>query len=314
MYRVPTQAGRRIVVTGANSGTGKETARRLAGAGAAVILAVRTPEKGERARDEILAAQPDADVQVRRLDLAELDSVRTFAATILDSGEPLDTLVNNAGVMTPPKRLETVDGFELQFGTNFLGPLLLTSLLLPRLLESGAPRVATMSSGTANSGRIRFDDLQWRRRYRPYFAYAQSKLGNLLMGMRLAELATEHDWPLLSTMAHPGYTRTNLQTAGANLTRSADAQREPIRRTLLPSQTVQQGAEPLLFAAADPGAVQGAYYGPRNGLTGATKRAGIPRSARRGPDTAAVLWAIARELTDAPDPTRLRAQPAHARG
>lgn len=306
MYRVPAQTGRRVVVTGANSGTGKETAKRLAQAGASVILAVRSVEKGDRAREEILAAAPDAMLEVRRLDLADLESVRSFAATILDSGEPLDTLVNNAGVMTPPRRLETADGYELQFGTNFLGPFLLTSALVPRLLESPAPRVATMSSGTANSGRIRFDDLQWRRRYRPYFAYAQSKLGNLLMGIRLADLATERGWPLLSTMAHPGYTRTNLQTAGANLARSDQAQRPPIQRTFLPSQTVEQGAEPLLFAAADPGAEQGAYYGPRNGLTGPTKRTGIPRSARRGPDSGAVLWAVARELTGAPDVTRTR--------
>ncbi|GAA2006442.1 SDR family oxidoreductase [Microbacterium ulmi] len=308
MYRVPPQTGRRVVVTGANSGTGKEAARRLAGAGASVVMAVRSLEKGEQARADLLSANPAARLEVRRLDLADLSSVRAFAAEIVDRGEPLDTLVNNAGVMTPPKRLETADGFELQFGTNFLGPFLLTSLLLPRLLESEAPRVATMSSGTANSGRIRFDDLQWRQSYRPYFAYAQSKLGNLLMGIRLAALAERNGWPLLSTIAHPGYTRTNLQTAGGNLVRSADAQRPPIRRTLLPSQTVEQGAEPLLFAAADPAALQGAYYGPRNALTGPTKRTGIPRSARRGPDTAEVLWAVARELTDAPDVTRLAAR------
>jgi len=301
MYRVPPQAGRRIVVTGANSGTGKETTRRLAEAGASVVLAVRSVEKGEEARQEILSEHPAADLEVRRLDLADLGSVREFASTIVDAGEPLDTLVNNAGVMTPPRRLETADGFELQFGTNFLGPFLLTSLLIPRLLESPAPRVSTMSSGTANSGRIHFDDLQWRTRYRAYFAYAQSKLGNLLMGLRLATLADEHGWALVSTIAHPGYTRTNLQTAGANLVRSTDAQRPPIQRTLLPSQTVEQGAEPLLFAAADPAAVQGAYYGPRTGLTGPTKRTRIPRSARRGPDTAASLWSVARDLTGAPD-------------
>ncbi|MEZ3159644.1 SDR family oxidoreductase [Microbacterium sp. BWT-B31] len=307
MYRVPTQTGRRIVVTGANSGTGREAAGRLAGAGASVILAVRSLEKGDQAKAAILAAHPGAEVEVRRLDLADLASVRAFAATILESGAPLDTLVNNAGVMVPPRRLETADGFELQFGTNFLGPFLLTSLLLPRLLEADAPRVATMSSGVASRGRIHFDDLQWRRTYRKWSAYGQSKLGNLLMGMHLASLAREHGWPLVSTIAHPGYTRTNLQTAGANLGRAADAQREPIRRTLLPSQAVEQGAEPLLFAAADPAAVSGAYYGPRGGLTGPTKRVGIPRSARRGPDTAAALWAVARELTDAPDVTRLTA-------
>lgn len=309
MYQVPDQSGRRIVVTGSNSGTGKEAARRLAAAGASVVMAVRSPERGEAARSEILADAPGADLEVRQLDLADLDSVRAFAASLIDSGEPLDALVNNAGVMNPPRRLETSDGFELQFGSNFLGPFLLTSLLLPRLLESGSGRVATMSSGTANYGRIRFDDLQWRKNYRSHLAYAQSKLADMLMALRLAELATENEWPLLSTLAHPGYTRTNLQSSGVNLARRPGRQKQPVQRTVLPSQSVEQGAEPLLFAVADPAAVQGAYYGPRNGLTGPTKRAGIPRSARRGPDTAATLWAVARELTGAPD-VRTLATPA----
>ncbi|MCU1475563.1 MAG: putative short chain dehydrogenase [Subtercola sp.] len=296
MYVVPDQAGRTFIVTGANSGTGKEATKRLAAAGAHVIMAVRTPSKGEAARDEITAVVPDARLTVKRLDLAELASVRAFAAEIIASRQLVDVLVNNAGVMAPPKRLTTADGFELQFGSNFLGPFALTNLLLPRLLESDAPRVATMTSGTANFGKIHFDDLQWARGYRPSFSYAQSKLADMLMGLRLAAVSETNGWRLLSTLAHPGYTRTNLQTAGANLGRNAP--RRPRNRTLLPSQAVEQGAEPLLFAATSADAVQGAYYGPDHyGLVGPTKRVALPRSSR-GVDLPASLWAVAAHLTD----------------
>ncbi|MFF1875554.1 SDR family NAD(P)-dependent oxidoreductase [Kitasatospora herbaricolor] len=291
MYTVPDQTGRRIIVTGANSGTGKEAASRLAGARAHVILAVRSIEKGERAKSEILAQHPDARLEVRALDLADLSSVRAFAEGIDD----VDTLVNNAGVMIPPTRMTTGDDFELQFGTNFLGPFALTMLLLPALLSSPAPRVATMSSGTANFGRIRFADPQWLEGYNASRAYAQSKLADLLFATTLATRATERGWSLLSTVAHPGYTRTNLQTAGRNLD---GGNRAPVRRTILPSQGVEQGAEPLLFAAADPAAEQGAYYGPsRMGLVGPTKRVRrLPRSARR-PGVSEPLWSLAERLT-----------------
>jgi len=248
VYNVPDQTGRHIVVTGANSGTGKEATARLAAAGARVTMAVRNLEKGEAARAELLERVPDADLRLRRIDLADLASVRAFADGMLADGEQLDTLVNNAGVMIPPKRIETVDGYELQFQSNFLGPFLLTNLLLPRLLESPKPRVATMSSGTADFGSIHFRDLQFERRYSAPRAYAQSKLADLLMTLRLAQLSEERGWGLLSTAAHPGYTRTNLQTAGRNLARGDEKQLQPSSRTLLPSQGVEQGAEPLLFA------------------------------------------------------------------
>ncbi|GAA2818729.1 SDR family oxidoreductase [Crossiella cryophila] len=296
MYQVPDQSGRRIVVTGANSGTGKEATARLAAAGARVVMAVRTPAKGEAARAEILARVPSARLEVRRVDLADLGSVRAFARELLEQGEPVHTLVNNAGVMAPPSRMTTADGFELQFGSNFLGPFVLTNLLLPLLLRADSPRVATMSSGTANFGRIHFDDLQFAGRYRPNLSYAQSKLANLLMARHLAAVATERGWDLLSTSAHPGYTRTNLQRSGPNLGRAR--QRTLFRGdfTLLPSQGVTQGTEPLLFAAADPAAEQGAYYGPRHlGLVGPTIKAGLPRSTR-GVDLAASLWSVAERL------------------
>ncbi len=299
MYTVPDQTGRHIVVTGANSGTGKEATARLAAAGARVTMAVRSLDRGEAARAEIVTRVPGADLRLRAIDLADLASVRAFAEGMLADGEQIDTLVNNAGVMIPPTRNETVDGFELQFQSNFLGPFLLTNLLLPHLLESATPRVATMSSSTADFGSIHFRDLQFRGRYSAARAYAQSKLADLLMTLHLAELSEENGWGLLSTAAHPGYTRTNLQTAGRNLGRAKQLQ--PANRTLLPSQGVEQGAEPLLFAAADPAAVQGGYYGPsRLALVGPTHRARVPRSAR-GRDLPRSLWAVAAELTGLTD-------------
>ena len=201
----------------ANSGTGREAARRLAGAGAHVVMAVRTVAKGERARDEILAAQPGARLEVRRIDLADLASVAEFADGLIADGRPVDVLINNAGVMAPPTRMTTADGFELQFGSNFLGPFALTMRLLPLVLAAPAPRVVTMSSGVASYGRMRFDDLQWQRGYRPNLAYAQSKLADLMMTLHLADLAARNGWHLMSNGAHPGFTRTNLQTAGASL-------------------------------------------------------------------------------------------------
>jgi NAD(P)-dependent dehydrogenase (short-subunit alcohol dehydrogenase family) len=299
-YTVPPQDGRRFIVTGANSGLGRETARRLAMAGAEVLLAVRSVEKGEEAKAAILRDAPDAVLDVRHLDLADISSVRRFAASIVADARPVQALVNNAGVMLPPRRLETVDGFELQIGTNFIGPYALTVLLLPVLLSTPGARVATMASGAANLGRIALEDLSWvRRRYSPARAYAQSKLADLLMGRHLAEVATEKGWDLLSTIAHPGYTRTELQTAGRNLGRGESSRLAPARRTLLPSQEVEVGAEPLLYAATSPDAEQGAYYGPsRWALVGPTHQARIPRSAR-SLDLAAQLWDAAEKLVSA---------------
>jgi NAD(P)-dependent dehydrogenase (short-subunit alcohol dehydrogenase family) len=305
MYAVPDQAGKLVVVTGANSGTGREAARRLAGAGAHVVMAVRTAAKGERAREEILAGQPGARLEVRRVDLAELASVREFADGLIAAGRPVDLLVNNAGVMAPPTRMSTADGFELQVGSNFLGPFALTMRLLPLLLAAPAPRVVTMSSGVASYGRIRFGDLQWTRGYRPNLAYAQSKLADLMMTLHLAGLATRNGWNLISNGAHPGFTRTNLQTAGASLGREAPKRTPfngfgllPADFTLMPSQEVTTGAEPLLYAAADPDAVNGGYYGPSRwfGLVGSATSVRPPRRARDAA-TAARLWAEAERLT-----------------
>ncbi|MGJ6964312.1 SDR family oxidoreductase [Streptosporangium sp. G11] len=300
MYAVPDQSGRFAVVTGANSGTGREAARRLADAGARVVMAVRTVAKGERARAEILARHPHARLEVRRIDLADLASVKEFADGIIAEGTPLDLLVNNAGVMSPPTRMTTADGFELQFGSNYLGPFALTVRLLPTVLAAAAPRVVTMSSGTAHFGRIHFEDLQFERRYSPGLAYAQSKLADLMLTRHLAALAVQRNWNVLSTAAHPGYTRTNLQTAGASLGRDRPSRLRTLFNAIdfLPSQDVEPGTEPLLYAATSPDAVAGGYYGPggRFGLVGPTVTARVPRRALDSA-TNARLWAEAERLT-----------------
>ncbi|MDT7711745.1 MAG: hypothetical protein QOG46_434 [Pseudonocardiales bacterium] len=308
MYVVPDQSGKLAVVTGANSGTGKETTRRLAGAGARVVMAVRTVTKGEQARAEILAQYPHAQLEVRRIDLADLASVKEFVDGLLADGAPLDLLVNNAGVMAPPTRMTTAEGFELQMGSNFLGPFALTVRLLPLMLAVEAPRVATMSSLAAHYGRIRFQDMQWERQYRPNLAYAQSKLADLMLTQHLAAVAAQRGWSLMSTAAHPGYTRTNLQTAGPSLGRDKPTRLYALLSAvdIVPSQGVEQGAEPLLHAATSPEAVAAGYYGPggRFGLVGPTVIARPPRRAL-DPAINAQLWAQAERLTGVGLPARV---------
>ncbi|WP_225726812.1 MULTISPECIES: SDR family oxidoreductase [unclassified Nocardia] len=300
MFEIPDQTGKTIVVTGANSGLGKEAAARLAGAGAQVIMAVRTPAKGEAAKAEILDRHPAAKLEVRRLDLAELASVREFADDLIATGTRLDVLVNNAGVMAPPERHTTADGFELQFGSNFLGPFALTMRLLPQLLRADHPRVVTMSSGFADFGRIRLDDPQSERGYSGYRAYAQSKLADLILSVRLAEIATQRGWPLLSIAAHPGYTRTNLQTTGPNMGRNTAllGMLNSVGMRIMPSMDVAQGVESLLIAATDPAARNGGYYGP-SGRFGTVGPAGPVRINRRAQDreVGRRLWAMAEQLT-----------------
>ena len=235
---------------------------------------------------------------MRHIDLADLASVKEFADGLAADGTPIDLLINNAGVMAPPTRMTTVDGFELQFGSNFLGPFALTVRLLPLLLAAPKPRVATMSSGTASYGRIRFDDLQSQRRYRANLSYAQSKLADLMLAQHLAALGRQRGWNLISTAAHPGFTRTNLQTAGASLGRERPKRMLLNSLNILPSQDVEHGTEPLLYAATSPEALPGGYYGPggRFGLVGPTTTARVPRRARDAA-TGAALWAEAERLT-----------------
>ncbi|MDO4918991.1 SDR family oxidoreductase [Kocuria sp.] len=306
VYTVPDQSGRRFLVTGANSGLGREVTRRLAKAGAGVVMACRSQKKAEAARQEILSEVPGADLEIAPLDLADLGSVHALAESIESSGRGLDVLVNNAGVMMPPERMLTTDGHELQWGSNFLGHFVLTNLLLPVLLRSTTPRVTTMTSLAAKTASIDFADLESTRKYSSQGAYGQSKLGNLLMGLHLARVSRERGWGLVSTTAHPGFTSTNLQSAGPSLGsgRSTLATRV-MSLGVLPFMETPQGASPELMAATDPHAANGGFYGPdgRLGITGDATQVPVYRSAQ-GPTLAESLWAVAARETgvDLPRP------------
>lgn len=292
-YIIPGQSGKLAIVTGANSGTGKEAARKLAAAGAHIVMAVRDTTKGEKARQDILASSPEAEVEVHALDLADLSSVARFAETVNAAGRPVDLLLNNAGVMMLPQRHETADGFEMQFGTNVLGPFGLTLLLLPSLLAAPAPRVVTMTS--SNQSALDFEDLNARRSYNSTRAYAQSKLADLLFAQQLARVAVDRGWNLLSLASHPGNASTSIFENGVQL-----GGRQPlllrVAWRVTPRHSAEAGAAPMLYAATTPEADQGDYYGPRFGLVGPPARVRIPR---RGQDewTARRLWAEAERLT-----------------
>jgi NAD(P)-dependent dehydrogenase (short-subunit alcohol dehydrogenase family) len=295
VYEAPRQDGKLAVVTGANSGTGKEAAKALAKAGAHVVLGVRTVSKGEDARADILREHPSAEVEVRRIDLADLASVKEFADSLLADGRPLDLLLNNAGVMYPPVRHETADGFELQMGSNFLGPFALTVRLLPLLLKAPAPRIVTMSSGMAARGRIDFEDMQREREYRPTAAYAQSKLADLLMSQHLARMATERNWSLVSVGAHPGNAATNIAASGPRMG-GRPSLLFRIASKVVPQHSAADGAQPMVYAATSSDVTQGGYYGPR------WRMVGRPVPARPTPkgldrDVGARLWAEAERLT-----------------
>jgi NAD(P)-dependent dehydrogenase (short-subunit alcohol dehydrogenase family) len=293
---MPPQTGRRAVVTG-TGGLGYETALALAGAGATVLLAGRNAAKGEAALDRIRGAHPAADVAFAPLDLASLASIAAFAERMTAEGRPIDLLVNNAGVMMPPDRRLTSDGFELQFGTNHLGHFALTGRLLPLLRQGRGPRVVAVSSGAHNVGRIGFDNLQWEHGYAPIAAYGMSKLANLMFALELQRRSAAAGWGLMGLAAHPGYARTELIANGPG----ADSWMSRISRTLIEpwaSQSAADGALPQLFAATSPDAVGGGYYGP-NGLMEMKGPPAPARTAQRALDRAAArrLWDVSEQLT-----------------
>ena len=289
--RIPSQAGRRAVVTGANSGIGFHTALELARAGAEVLVPARTLDKAEDAVARIRREVPGAKVEAGLLDLADLQSVRTFAGRV--GGQPLDLLINNAGVMAIPKRELTVDGFERQFGTNFLGPFALTGLLLPALRKGSSPRVVTVSSSAASQATIDFDNLQAERKYSPMFgAYSQSKLADLMFTFELQRRASLAGINLTSTAAHPGYAVTNLQKKDQGFLL---VMMTTLLKPLL-SQDAAHGALPTLYAAV--AGEPGGYYGPDGfqELNGSPKPARVPARAK---DLAVAkqLWGVGETLT-----------------
>ena len=286
---VPGQHGRLAVITGANTGLGFETARVLAAHGASVVLAVRDTEKGKAAAARIAGTAPGADITVQPLDLTSLESIHA-AATELRARHPrIDLLINNAGVMFPPRQT-TRDGFELQLGTNHLGHFALTGLLLQQMLPVPGSRVVTVSSLAHRiRARINFGDLQSERSYSRVAAYSQSKLANLMftyeLHRRLSAAGTT-----IAVAAHPGL-------AGTELTRNTPAIAAFLYARLL-SQTPAMGALPTLRAAADPGVLGGQYYGP-GGLFGARGYPELAKSSGQSHDTAIQrrLWTVSEQLT-----------------
>ncbi|WP_242110281.1 SDR family oxidoreductase [Luteimonas aquatica] len=297
---LPPQTGRRAVITGATGGLGYETALALAGAGACVLLTGRNDAKGEAALQRIRRIHPRADIGYAHLDLGSLASVAGFAERFLRERGALDLLVNNAGVMTPPTRHETADGFELQFGTNYLGHFALTARLLPALRAGRLPRVVNLSSGAHRlRAAIHFDDLQWRRRYAPWQAYAQSKLAMLLFSFELQRRSDAGGWGLMSNACHPGYAVTDLQTSGPRLGRDRPHPLEHLSRWMQPylSQSAAAGALPTLYAATSPEARPAGYYGPKDcfELKGPVAEAAVGRHARDAA-VAARLWDVSEPL------------------
>ena len=288
---IPDQSGRTAVVTGANSGLGMVTTLELARAGATVLMACRNLEKGAAAADQIRESVPNAQVEVVELDLSSLDSVRQFTDA-LDVDE-LDLLVNNAGIMWVPQQ-RSADGFELQFGTNHLGHFALTGRLLARLNRAPAARVVTLSSNEHRRGHIHFDDLQLERRYGARKAYRQSKLANAAFGLELDRRLRTAGSPIKSVLAHPGYTATNLQTAG----KSGPMNRVMELGNWLIGQSVEMGTLPTLYAATAPDVEGGEYFGPDRfrEYRGHPTRVEV-KPEGRDEEVGRRLWSVSEELT-----------------
>ena len=291
--QIPDQHGRVAIVTGANSGLGLETARELARHGARVVLACRNTEKGARALSEIEVSAPGVQLELAELDLGSLASVEAFAEGFRASHDGLDLLIDNAGVMAPPRR-QTADGFELQLGTNHLGHFALAARLIGALEGREDARVVTLSSGMHKVGRIDFDDLQSTRRYNRWRAYGQSKLADLLFALELDRRLRTAGSTVKSVAAHPGYSATNLQSAAAPLLdRLAMQAANPFL-----AQSAEMGALPTLYAATCAGLAGGSYVGPDGfGELRGHPHLVTPARAARDEDVAARLWSVSEELT-----------------
>ncbi|MDQ1374071.1 MAG: hypothetical protein QOJ09_1409 [Actinomycetota bacterium] len=294
---IPDQHGRVALITGANSGLGFQTARALAGSGAVVVLACRNQTKGAEALARVTAEHPRATIELLELDLADLGSVRKAANDTLARHARLDLLVNNAGVMAIPHHT-TVDGFEMQLGTNHLGHFALTGLLIDRLLATEGSRVVSVSSTAHKWGRMRFDDLQSEKRYRKWLAYGQSKLANLLFMRELQRRLTASGASTIAAAAHPGYASTHLQAVGPEMAGSRVMARiMPVANRIL-SQPDEQGALPQLYAATAADVVGGDYFGPdgRFEMQGGPTRVKTSAAARND-EHARRLWRMSENLT-----------------
>ena len=299
---VPDLTDRRAVVTGASDGIGLGIATRLAAAGAQVVLPVRNPAKGARALATIRETAPDADVSLRELDLSSLASVAALGQTLREEDRPIHILINNAGVMTPPERQVTADGFELQFGTNHLGHVALVRELLP-LLRAGRARVTSQISVAANQGAINWDDLNWERSYNGMKAYSQSKIAFGLFGLELQRRGAAQGWGITSNLSHPGVAATSLLAARPEVGRDRDTLGRRVIRMLSAAGilvgTVASAGLPALYAATSPAAVGGGFYGPAGpGHLGGRPAEQSLFSRLRSPDDARRIWEVSERLLD----------------
>jgi NAD(P)-dependent dehydrogenase (short-subunit alcohol dehydrogenase family) len=293
---IPSQSGRLAVITGATGGLGYETALALAKLGAEIILTGRDDGKGRSAIEKIKRDVSGARVSYESLDLANLASIADFSQR-MQSRQSLDLLINNAGVMALPRRQTTADGFEMQFGTNYLGHFVLTARLLPLLRRASGPRVVNVSSLAHRTAFIDFGDLQGARVYSPWKAYGQSKLAMLMFALELQRRSDATGWNLTSNAAHPGFARTGLFASGpGGLLSLASDFAAPFF-----GQSATDGARPIVFAATSPKAGPGAYYGPGGigELRGAPAAALIMPQARDAA-TAARLWDVSEKLAETP--------------
>ena len=298
---IPALHGTRAVITGASDGIGLGIAARLAAAGAEVIMPVRDREKGERAIERIRSSAPQGSLSLRDLDLAALDSVAALAQTLTGEGTPIGILVNNAGVMTPPTRRTTADGFELQFGANHLGHFALVGRLLP-LLRAGSARVVSQISIAAERGSLNDDDLQWERSYDSMRAYSQSKIAVGLFGLELDRRSRRDGWGITSVLSHPGVAPTNLLAAQPELGRATQTTARRVidalsRRGIL-FGTAESAALPAVLAATSVDVRGGEFFGP----SGIAHLGGAPAAQKlysrlRDDATAARVWNISEELT-----------------
>lgn len=294
--QIPDQNGRIVIVTGGNSGLGFETVKALTRKRAFVILACRTPAKGVAARDRIVKEIPEAQIEVMQLDLASLHSVKQFAQIFNRDYPQLHILINNAGVMATPYS-RTVDGFELQFGTNHLGHFALTGWLMEVLLKTDSSRVVTVTSLAVVIGRIKFDDLMSEKSYERWLAYSQSKLANLLFAYELERKLRSVHAPTISLAAHPGISESNLRSDLLNRDTPLIHRLQGYLWELF-TQDVEMGVLPQLYAATAPGAEGGEFYAPG----GLFQRVGFPRKSRSTRQSydeplARKLWAVSEELT-----------------
>lgn len=294
---IPPQTGRPVIITG-TGGLAYECALALARAGAEIVLAGRNRSNGEGSIATIRSELPSANIRFEQLDLADLSSIEALGQRMRDRSERVDILINNAAVMTVPRCQTTKDGFELQFGTNYLGHFALTAHLMPLLRQGQEPRVVNVCALAANSAAINFDDLQSERRYRPMPVYGQSKLANLVFSLELHRRSMAGKWGVKSIAAHPGLARTDL--AGARMNRTSESALPLPLRLLAPFllQPADQGALPPLFAATAPQAESGGYYGPN----GRGERKGFPAPANIPADArdmviAQRLWEVSKRLT-----------------